>query len=229
MKTVAFLCFSFLYFRYTLCSCPSNDLEITSVEDVYEFLWENNSVIAFETLRVDFLQQMQSGSLQAERYISFTMQDINYILTVTKMLKEMSEKEIQPDDLRDFIKGRYLSYKKYTDLMLERFSFKDAPAIQQTPAMTKYLSFYRELMEDPLDFAVGLLPCARLWVWLGKNLKTPQNNAYYNWKVENMDGHPEKHYKALLDKHLDTYEKVEKANNIFREQMRNEHDFFYSS
>jgi len=36
----------------------------------------------------------------------------------------MSEKEIQPDDLRDFINGRYLSYKKYTDLMLERFSFK---------------------------------------------------------------------------------------------------------
>jgi len=110
--------------RYIHCSCPSNNLEITSVEDVYELIWENNSAIAFETLRVDFLQQMQNGSLQAERYINFTMQDINYILTVTKMLKEMSEKEIQPDDLRDFINGRYLSYKKYTDLMLERFSFK---------------------------------------------------------------------------------------------------------
>lgn len=109
--------------RYTLSSFPKNSLEIVPVEDVYEYLWESNFDIALETLNVDFLQQMQSGSLQAERYIKFTMQDINYILTVTKMLEEMSEDQIQPDDLRDFIKARYLSYKKYTDFMLKRFSF----------------------------------------------------------------------------------------------------------
>ncbi|KAK9977115.1 hypothetical protein ABG768_018936 [Culter alburnus] len=172
---------------------------------------------------------MQSGSLQAERYISFTMQDINYILTVTKMLEEMSEDQIQPDDLRDFIKARYLSYKKYTDFILKRFSFMSEPNIQPTPEMFKYLSVYRELKKDPLYFAVALLPCARLWTWLAKNIETPSNNAYYTWKVENMDGHPEKHYKELLNKHLDTLEKVEKANDIFRIQMQNEHDFFNSS
>ncbi len=84
-------------------------------------------------------------------------------------------------------------------------------------------------MDDPLYFAVGLLPCARLWVWLAINLETPENNAYFNWKKENEDGHPETHYKALLIKHLDTPEKVQKANKIFREQMQNEHDFFNSS
>lgn len=44
-----------------------------------------------------------------------------------------------------------------------------------------------------------------------------------------MEGHPEEHYKALLNNHLNTYEKVKKANNIFSEQMQNEHDFFFSS
>lgn len=95
--------------------------------------------------------------------------------------------------------------------------------------MTKYLSFYSELMKDPLDFAVGLLPCARLWVWLAENLKTPPNNAYYTSKKENMDGNPKEDYEALLNKHLDTDEKVKKTNTTFHKQMQNEHDFFYSS
>ncbi|XDV22789.1 hypothetical protein PO909_027606 [Leuciscus waleckii] len=228
MKTVAFLCFSFLYLRYTLCDCPRDSLEITCEDDVYEDLWNNNINIAFETLRVDFLQEMQNGSLKAERYINFTMQDINYIVTVTKMLKEMSEKEIQPEDIRDFIKARYLSYEKYTAAMLKIFSFKAEPTIEPTEAMKNYLSYYKELMEDPLHFVVGLLPCNRLWVWLAKNLKTPPDNAYYNWKKDNMDGHPEK-YKPLLNKHLDTYEEKKKAKEIFHKQMQNEHAFFCSS
>ncbi|KAK9975715.1 hypothetical protein ABG768_020952 [Culter alburnus] len=97
------------------------------------------------------------------------------------------EKVTQPDDLKDFMKGRYSSYKSLQTYCLINI-FSSAPPIQQTPAMRKYLSFYRNLLEkeDPLYFAVGLLPCARLWVWLGNNLSTPPTNAYYTWKVENM-------------------------------------------
>ncbi|ROL46221.1 hypothetical protein DPX16_6255 [Anabarilius grahami] len=190
-----------LYFRVapcTLCTSPSDSLETKSLKDVYEFLWENNKCIASETIEVDFLQEMQNGSLQAERYVSFTMQDINYILNVTEMLKEMSTKR--------------------------------EPTIRPTPAMMKYLTFYRNLMkDDPVYFAVGLLPCERLWGWLAENLNTPPTTAYYFWKVENMGGHPEKHYRALLNKYLNTPKKVVKANAVFRAQMQNEHDFFFSS
>ncbi|XP_051748217.1 uncharacterized protein LOC127511445 [Ctenopharyngodon idella] len=186
--------------------------------------------IAYETIRGDFLIKMQNGSLQAERYVNFTLQDINYVLNMMEMLKEMSVKVTQPDDLRDFMKGRCSSYKRFADIRLNQYFFKSAPPIQPTPAMRKYLSFYRSLLEkeDPLYFAVGLLPCSRLWVWLGDNLRTPPTNAYYTWKVENMGGHPEK-YRALLNKYLNTPEKVSKANTIFRTQMQNEHDFFFSS
>ncbi|KAK2892978.1 hypothetical protein Q8A67_012966 [Cirrhinus molitorella] len=231
MKTVAFLCFLFLYFRYTLCNSPNNDLKNKTVTDVYEFLWETNTDIANKTIRVDFLMQMQNGSLQAERYVNFTIQDINYVLKVTEMLKRISAKLTKPNDLKNFFTGRYSSYKSFGDLLLQQYFFKGEPSIQQTPAMRKYLSFYRNLMakEDPLYFAVGLLPCSRLWVWLAKNLNIPPTNAYYTWKVENMSGNPEKHYKALLNKYLNTNEKVAKANAVFRAQMQNEHDFFFTS
>ncbi len=67
---------------------------------------------------------MENGSLQAERYVNFTIQDIGYLLEVTKMLKRMSAKVAQPKDIRDFMKGRYSSYKSFADLMLKRYSFK---------------------------------------------------------------------------------------------------------
>lgn len=94
------------------------------MEDVYEYLWEKNTDIANKTLGVDFLRQMESGSLQAERYVNFTIQDLNYLLKVTKMLKKMSAKVSQPSDLKDFMTGRYSSYKSYADFMLNQYFLK---------------------------------------------------------------------------------------------------------
>ncbi|XP_016390901.1 uncharacterized protein LOC107725978 [Sinocyclocheilus rhinocerous] len=220
MKTSTLLCLCFLGFSYSL-----------AVEDVYEYLWEKNKDIASKTIELDFLRQMENGSLQAERYVNFTIQDIGYLLKVTKMLKRMSAKVALPNDIKNFMKGRYSSYKSFADFLLKQYFFKGEPPIQQTPAMKKYLSFYRNLMDndEPLYFAVGLLPCSRLWVWLADNLNIPSTNAYYTWKVGNMGGHPEKHYKALLNNYLNTPEKVAKANAVFRAQIQNEHDFFFSS
>ncbi|KAA0720683.1 hypothetical protein E1301_Tti011564 [Triplophysa tibetana] len=222
MRTAAFLCLSFVCFSFSLA--------ISSVDDVYEHLWKTNTDIANKTLEMDFLRQMENGSLQAERYVNFTIQDINYLLKVTKMLKKMRAKVSQPSDLKDFMQDRYTSYKSFADFILNQYFFKGEPSIQQTPAMVKYLSFYRKLMSgDPLYFAVGLLPCSRLWVWLANNLNIPPTNAYYTWRKENMNGHPEKHYKALLNKYLNTTDKVMYANTVFRTQMQNEHDFFFTS
>ncbi|KAL7827993.1 hypothetical protein AOLI_G00311450 [Acnodon oligacanthus] len=225
MKSAAFSCSLFLLFlgSYSLAS--------EQQMDVYEYLWNNNTDIANKTLHVDFLRQMQSGSLQAERYVNFTLQDINYLLEVTKMLKKMSKKVTKPDDLKAFMTDRYNKYKSFAASFLSQYFLEGEPPIKPTPAMKKYLSDYRAAMKanDGIYFAVALLPCSRLWVWLANNLDIPNTNAYYTWKTENMNGHPEKHYKALLNNHLNTAKKVQKANAIFRVQMQNEHDFFATS
>ncbi|XP_056605086.1 uncharacterized protein LOC130421297 isoform X1 [Triplophysa dalaica] len=225
MKIEALLCFCFIH-----VSSSSHSFTNESADDVYESLWQNNKDIANKTLRVDFLRQMENGSLQAERYINFTIQDINYVLKVTDMLKIMSKRVTKPKDLKDFMAARYSGYKDFANLMVNQYLFKGPPAIQQTQAMRKYLLYYGSLMlGDPLYFAVGLLPCSRLWVWLANNLNIPPTNAYYTWKTDNINGNPEKHYKALLNKYLNTTDKVAKANTVFRNQMQNEHDFFFTS
>ncbi|XP_058273792.1 uncharacterized protein LOC131370459 [Hemibagrus wyckioides] len=225
MKTVMSAALLFVLFLSSLSYSSAYEQQ-----DVYEDLWTKSMDIADEAFHVDFMQQMLSNSLQAEHYVNFTLQDINYLVEVTDMLKTMSKKVKKPKDIQDFMIGRYTSYKSFLDTLLLQYFFKDTPPIKPIPAMKKYLDTYRAVMaEDPIYFAVALLPCARLWVWLANKLEIPKSNVYYTWKVDNMGGHPERHYKALLNKHLNTAEKISKASALFRTQMQNEHDFFVTS
>ncbi|KAF4079704.1 hypothetical protein AMELA_G00181260 [Ameiurus melas] len=223
MKTIMSAALSFVLFLSSMSYC-------LAYQDVYEDLWNMNMDIANKTIQLEFLQQMQTNSLQAERYVNFTLQDINYVQEVTKMLKKMSKKVSKPEDIRDFMTGRYTSYRKFLDLLLQQYFLQGTPFIKPTPAMKKYLTTYIETMEkDPIYFAVALLPCARLWVWLANNLNISKTNVYFTWKEDNKDGHPEKHYKALLNKYLNTTQTIKYAKDLFQKQMQNEHDFFATS
>lgn len=199
--------------------------------DVYDLLWYKNKDIAEQTLEVPFLQHMELRDLQADYYVNFTIQDINYLCRVTGILQEMCEKVKAPEDLHLFMQHRYDSYEKYALDILQQFNLKDVSCINPTPAMEKYLSTYRDIMEgeEAIYFAVALLPCSMLWLWLSNQLNETCCNAYFTWKMANMHGHPEKDYRTLLDKFLTTPEQIKKANDIFRLQMQNEHDFFASS
>ncbi|CAI5685315.1 uncharacterized protein LOC102082023 [Oreochromis niloticus] len=199
--------------------------------DVYEYLWVKNQDIAEHTLHTPFLQHMQLGDLQADNYVKFIIQDINYLVVVTDMLDKMRNKVKVPEDLHSFMEDRYESYKTYAESTLKEFNLNSVSNINSTPVMKKYLSDYKDIMEnqDPIYFAVALLPCSRLWLWLANQLNENCCNAYFTWKMSNMYGHPEQHYKALLDKYLTTPKQKELANKLFRQQMKNEHDFFASS
>ncbi|XP_063073540.1 uncharacterized protein LOC134464027 [Engraulis encrasicolus] len=197
--------------------------------NIYKSLWKDSLDQAHQTLNLDFIKRMEAGDLPVDRYVNFTIQDIYYLDKVTDMLKNMSTSVKQPEDLRQFFQGRYSSYKRYQDSLLSIFYLKGVSDIKPTPAMRKYVSDYENVMQtkEPIYFAVSLLPCSRLWVWLANKVDMAPSNAYYAWKKNNMGGHPEKHYKTLLNKHL-TLNNTE-AYRIFRMQMQNEHLFFASS
>lgn len=219
---------------YTFCSMLISFVagrEERKEWNVYDFLWNANLNLATRTLNLKFVQHMQKGDLPAERYVNFTIQDIYYLDKVTDMLQNLSSSVMKPDDLRQFFQGRYKSYRSFRDYLLSMYFLKGVSDIKPTPAMRKYMSDYETIMntKKPIYFAVSLLPCSRLWLWLANKVDMNQDNAYFAWKKDNMDGHPEKHYKNLLNKHIDKPDKVFEAYRIFRNQMQNEHDFFASS
>ncbi|KAM4556296.1 aminopyrimidine aminohydrolase-like [Fundulus diaphanus] len=200
-------------------------------EDVYEMLWQENLNLAEKTLKLPFLQHMQSGNLQADNYTTFMIQDIYYLAKVTDMLKEMSKKVQTPLDLKDFMQGTSKSYEIFKTEMLKTFNLKGVSEIKVVPAIEGYLKTYESVMakDKPIMFAVSLLPCSRLWVCLAKKLNISPENAYWTWKKNNMDGQPEKDFKALLNKYLKTKDDIKRAKEIFKEQMWNEYNFFKES
>lgn len=129
-----------IIYCHTTCYCS---FSLASVQqDVYEDLWSMNMDIANKTLQLDFMQQMQSNSLQAERYVNFTLQDINYVREVTGMLKIMSKKVKKPKDLSDLITGRYNSYKSFLDLLIQQYFFKvRAETMQKKLQCTVYVIY----------------------------------------------------------------------------------------
>ncbi|XP_062374593.1 uncharacterized protein LOC134062556 [Sardina pilchardus] len=222
MKTTILSAFCFVSISFVAC---------LDKKDVYESLWTENMGLANRTLNLDFIRRMEVGDLPADRYVNFTIQDINYLVKVTKMLRKVSNSVKEPTDLKKFFQGRFQSYKSFRDYLLSIYFLKSASDIKATPAMRKYLSDYETIMhtKEPIYFAVSLLPCSRLWGWLANQVNITQTNAYFAWKKDNMGGHPDQHYKELLNKHLDTRDKVSEAERIFRMQMQNEHNFFESS
>ncbi|KAL6491469.1 hypothetical protein MHYP_G00018140 [Metynnis hypsauchen] len=134
------------------------------MDDVCEYFWNNSLDLAEEILNLGFLTKIKSYSMKAERFLKFTLQDMLYLDGVTAMLKEMSEKVTQPEDLKVFIEGRHSSYKTFRDSCLQNLLMKDLNSIEPTPATQKYLDTYREVMteSDPVYFVVALLSCPRV-------------------------------------------------------------------
>ncbi|XP_007547150.1 uncharacterized protein LOC103134706 [Poecilia formosa] len=194
--------------------------------DVYDQLWLENENLAQQTLDLPFLQHMQLGDLQADRYASFLIQDIWYLAKVTDLLKSAVQKQ-QEEDLKAFLEKKYQSYKSFTTKMLQSFNLNSVKDIKAVIEMQNYLEEYQRVLdhEKPIMMAVSLL---RLWVWLARELRLGYGNAYWTWKSENMDGNPGK-FRDLLNKHLQEEKDVQQAKKIFRTQMQNEFNFFKMS
>lgn len=203
----------------------------TKPPSLYDKLWTRNLDIAKETLKADFLKRMDGNTLEAERYVTFTIQDLYYLAKVTYYLNmiamELSgstEKELQT-----FFQNRSNSYRKYTKYILNFYHITDINSIEPQEAIKDYVKSFSELLtEHPIYFAVALLPCARLWPYVAQNLNIKEGNPYYPFMRDNSADNSRKHYEPLLKLYQNVLNQT-KAFEIFRAQMKHEKSFFSSS
>ena len=106
---------------YTLFS-DSTVPQLSGCQDVYDYLWNQSKNLAEQTLKTPFLQHMQSGDLQADYYVNFMIQDLNYLVKVTDMVKTMSERADMPADIQLFMKSTYTAYTEYANDELKQFN-----------------------------------------------------------------------------------------------------------
>ncbi|XP_066571328.1 uncharacterized protein LOC136760011 [Amia ocellicauda] len=200
---------------------------------LYDELWDSNMDIANKTLETDFLKKMVAGTLPTECYMKFTLQDIYYLVGVTKILKHLKKQKEPREDVKDFLIERYNSYNRFAQETLKQYNLKNANDIQPSKATASYLKSYNQIAQniakkDHMYFAVALLPCARLWPYLAEHLNISSSSPYYAFKRDNEGGSAEKHYKNLLEKHRHSM-KESIVRTIFKQHMTYENKFFVSA
>ncbi|XP_043938478.1 uncharacterized protein LOC122811025 [Protopterus annectens] len=197
-------------------------------QTLYEKLWESGLDIADQTLQTDFLKQMQAGTLKAERYINFTLQDIYYAVKVTKILNRLSKRNFSQDetDLQQFFSKTNQSYSHFADTLLIGYSLKNIHELRPWPVIDNYVRSYEKLLKrNPLYFAVGMLPCSKLWPYIANKLTIDTSSPYYHFKSENEHDGSKNNYESLLERHrLKISER--QAKKIFQTHMKLEMQFF---
>ncbi|XP_028670513.1 uncharacterized protein LOC114661545 [Erpetoichthys calabaricus] len=197
-------------------------------QSLYDWLWNESQDIVGKVLQTDFLKEMNNNTLQAERYIQMTMQDIYYVAAVVDVLVyAAANSEVSPD-IKHFLVGMAKSYDDFAKYLLTTNSIHDSENILPNTAVKVYVESYKQISEmssDKLYLVVGLLPCSRLWPHIAAWLNTTEDSPYYSFKKSNMKDNSRKKFEALLESYRHEFDESE-ALLLFRGQLSNELMFF---
>eukprot|EP00794_Sanderia_malayensis_P012376 gene12376-13649_t len=105
-------------------------------------------------------------------------------------------------------------------------------AKKSTGVMKKYSKHELSVAEsmDPTYSFEAMIPCSRLWPWLGKKLKVPpmQFGVYKEWIDENLTGTGYKLLEKFVQDHSANVDE-KKAFDVYQKSMKYEFEFFNSA
>lgn len=196
---------------------------------LYDILWKSNTDIANEVLKTEFLTLMVNGSLKAERYMKFMLQDIYYANQVTSLLNTLAKRRKSHKDIKKFFIKMHELYADFTKGLLQEFRFKNFTELTPSPAIKSYVDSYKALMDEKnIYFVISLLPCFKLWPYIANSLDISESSPYINFKKNNMNDDSWIYFSNLIEKHRCGINE-NKAKRIFRSHMKHEKLFFAES
>ena len=196
-------------------------------------LWENNSDIALLSLKTKFVQGIKTGKLPKTKFQEYVAQDSFFLdsfakaykLAINKSTSERS-KEILLKLLQG-VKDELVLHETYSEnwgINLQEHKIKISTK--------KYTDFLDDISLNCsyIYILCAMTPCMRLYAWLGKKLERDvKDNPYKEWINTYSDYDFEKLANSL-ENLIDTNGKlnIQKANNIYKEAMTLEFEFFQS-
>ncbi len=196
-------------------------------------LWENNSDIALLSLKTKFVQGIKTGKLPKKEFQEYVAQDSFFLDSFAKAYKlaiDKSTSERSKEILLKLLQG-------VTDELVLHETYSENWGINLQEHKIKISTKkYTDFLEDiSLNFSYiyilcAMTPCMRLYAWLGKKLKRDvKDNPYKEWINTYSDYDFEKLANSL-ENLIDTNGKlnIQKANNIYKEAMTLEFEFFQS-
>ena len=196
-------------------------------------LWENNSDIALLSLKTKFVQGIKTGKLPKKEFKEYVAQDSFFLDSFAKAYKlaiDKSTSERSKEILLKLLQGvkdelvLHETYSENWGINLQEHKIKISTK--------KYTDFLEDISLNCsyIYILCAMTPCMRLYAWLGKKLKRDvKDNPYKEWINTYSDYDFEKLANSL-ENLIDTNGKlnIQKANNIYKEAMTLEFEFFQS-
>ncbi len=197
-------------------------------------MWEASEHQAQEALKSDFVRAIENGTLDPVTYGSFIVADAWYCFRGPDIYDEVAKSAKDPT-LQCFLREKQKSYKRYNQWFTETWRLRDAGSIEPTNVLYQYADFEERVAREktPIYTLVAMLPCERLWGWLGSQLSPPNvDNLYASWINDNNDlsgGYQIGNYLEYFAKKHPGAIDEEEAFKIYREAMRYEVENFKSA
>ncbi|KAK3598232.1 hypothetical protein CHS0354_017914 [Potamilus streckersoni] len=204
------------------------------VEPLSEYLWQSTKSQQEDALKSKFIQGLQYGKLDPADFGGYMVQDSVYCYYSKESIDTAAEKATDPT-LKFFLEKRSESYKKYYEELFTTWHIRDPTGIDLSKACADYAALEKNVAETmaSLYLVVALIPCSKLWPWLGKQISDPPHNfgVYESWVNSNLDPNYDGYKK--LDKIIDDAFLVgaidkEKALCVYKACMTGEANFFSS-
>ncbi|VDI32425.1 Hypothetical predicted protein [Mytilus galloprovincialis] len=193
----------------TLSDKPCDDY------DFCEWLWTETKDTRTIALNTNFVQGVKDGMLHPTSFVA--------------------AKRAEMCPLKIFLDHESSSYKSYYEDLFDKWHIRDGKAIELGKECQEYVDTVADVAskDDAYYMLVALIPCARLWPWLGQQLTAAKDNfgAYTDWVNSNFDPSSKGYKKlevrvnaAFSNKQIDR----NKALNIYSKCMTGEAGFFGS-
>ncbi len=158
-------------------------------------LWKQFQWVADTSLKTDFIQGINNGTLSPVSYGQYTVQDAVYCDSVIKDYVAARDRAetIGLHDLALFLEAQRASYASYTSQMMVAWHLRDATCIYPGTEMGNYIAHEHRITQlyHPIYTIVSMIPCSMLWAWLANNLQSTikPTSIYRFWVTENQSWH----------------------------------------
>ncbi|XP_052802120.1 uncharacterized protein LOC128232534 [Mya arenaria] len=199
-----------------------------------EYLWQQTTLYQQQTLKSRFVQEISNASLNPVDFGAYLIQDNSYVFNAAESVA-IAASNATDANLKSFLEARYASYKKYYEEAFRTWHIEDASGVKLGKECADYVNHERDvaLTMPSIYTIVSMIPCAKLWPWIGKQIKADTGNfgVYTEWVRENFDpnNHGSDKYETMLNNaaaqgHIDKSQ----ALKVYMNSMIGEVEFFNS-
>ncbi|KAL3858877.1 hypothetical protein ACJMK2_009126 [Sinanodonta woodiana] len=143
------------------------------LEPLSVYLWNSSRYQQQNSLKSKFIQGLQNGTLDPTDFGGFMVQDYVYCFRCKESIDTAAGKEQDPT-LKDFLEKRSEYYMKYYQELFTSWHIIDPAGIALSEACDEYAALDKEVAETMISlyFIVSMIPCAKLWPWLGQQISS---------------------------------------------------------